>query len=153
MRRPTRDSAAGRAYLDLQNRARAEERSTQELLTLHAVERWLARLAVSPYANHFILKGGMLLAAFDARRPTADVDALARNLANDEDTVLARVIDIANQPLTHGDGIVFLTDSATSRVIRDEALYPGVRITLDCAIATAKVKLLASLLGRLEQDL
>jgi hypothetical protein len=34
MKRPTRGTAAGRAYLHLQNRARAEGRGTQELLTL-----------------------------------------------------------------------------------------------------------------------
>jgi hypothetical protein len=79
MSRPTRDTPAGRAYLDLQNRARAEARRTQELLVLYVVERWLARLSASPYADQFVLKGGMLLAAFDARRPTADADTFARN--------------------------------------------------------------------------
>jgi hypothetical protein len=83
MSRPTRSTAAGRAYLDLQRRARGEGRPTQELLTLYVVERWLARLALSPYTEQFVLKGGILLAAFDARRPTADVDALARNFANE----------------------------------------------------------------------
>lgn len=51
MKRPTRATAAGQAYLDLQNRARAEGRATQELLTLYVVERWLARLSMSPYAD------------------------------------------------------------------------------------------------------
>lgn len=45
MTRPTRQTTAGRAYLDLQNRARRERRGTQELLTLYVVERWLARLS------------------------------------------------------------------------------------------------------------
>lgn len=141
MSRSTRDTPAGRAYLDLQNRARAERRGTQELLTLYAVERWLARLSVSPYADQFILKGGMLLAAFGARRPTADADTLARNFANDEASVVARVVDIANQPMAQDDGIVFLVESVTSRVIRDEELYSGVRIAMDCAVATARIKL------------
>jgi hypothetical protein len=39
MSRPTRDTPAGRAYLDLQNRARADARGTQELLILYVVER------------------------------------------------------------------------------------------------------------------
>lgn len=77
MTRVTRQTPAGRAYLDLQNRARRERRSTQELLALYVVERWLARLSKSAYTDQFVLKGGMLLAAFDARRPTADADALA----------------------------------------------------------------------------
>lgn len=139
MSRPTRDTPAGRAYLDLQNRARAEARGTQELLILYVVERWLARLSASPYADQFVLKGGMLLAAFDARRPTADADTLARHFSNDEATVVARVVEIANQPAPQ-DGVDFRTETVTSRVIRDEDLYAGVRITMDCAIATALVK-------------
>jgi hypothetical protein len=141
MSRPTRDTPAGRAYLDLQNRARREGRGTQELLTLYVVERWLARLGTSQYADQFILKGGMLLAAFDARRPTADADALARNFPNDEGTVVARVVEIANRPMPEDDGAEFRTDTVTSRVIRDQDLYSGARIAMDCAIATAIVKL------------
>ena len=63
MRRPTQATAAGQADLDLQNRARAEGRAPQERLTLYVVERWLARLSMSPYTDQFIIKGGMLLAA------------------------------------------------------------------------------------------
>jgi hypothetical protein len=41
--RPTRADAGGRAYLDLQNRARSEGQPAQELLVVHALERFLAR--------------------------------------------------------------------------------------------------------------
>jgi nucleotidyltransferase AbiEii toxin of type IV toxin-antitoxin system len=95
MTRVTRQREAGRAYLDLQNRARRERRNTQELLTLYVVERWLARLSRSPYTKQFVLKGGMLLATFGARRPTADADALARDMANDEATIIAVEPDAA----------------------------------------------------------
>ena len=82
MSRPTRESAAGaRIHLDLQNQARRQNRGTQELLTMYIVERWLSRMSRSPYAEDFILKGGMLLASFGARRPTVDADALARQVA------------------------------------------------------------------------
>ena len=138
MSRPTRASEAGRAYLDLQNRARAERRGTQELLTLYVVERWLARLSASQYAEKFVLKGGMLLAAYGARRPTADLDALARSIANDQDVIVGLVSDIAR--LSLDDGVEYKTETATSRIIRDQATYSGVRITMDCGIATAAVK-------------
>ncbi len=140
MNRPTRATAAGQAYLDLQNRARAERRGTQELLTLYVVERWLARLSTSPYADQFIIKGGVLLAAFDARRATADLDALARAISNDVPAVVARVVQIARQTPGEDDGVEFRTDTVSSTIIRDEALYAGVRIAMDCAIATAAVK-------------
>jgi hypothetical protein len=140
MSRPTRGTPAGQAHLDLQDRARTEGRGTQELLTLYVVQRWLARLSASPYVDQFVLKGGTLLAAFNARRPTADADALARDFANDEATVVGRVVAIADQPVPD-DGVEFRTRTATSRVIRDEDLYSGVRIAMDCAIATAIIKL------------
>jgi hypothetical protein len=40
--RPTRADPAGRAYLDLQNRARREGRPTQALLVMYVLERFLA---------------------------------------------------------------------------------------------------------------
>lgn len=141
MSRPTKATPGGRAYLDLQNRARRERRPTQELQTLYVLERWLARLAASPHANEFVLKGGVLLAVFDARRPTADADLLARNLANDEETVISRVVDVAGVELDPEDGVEFLVDTVAAQSIRDDDLYSGVRISMSCRISTASVKL------------
>jgi hypothetical protein len=62
----TRDTAGGRAYLDLQNRARRERRPTQEYLTAYVIERWLARLSRSPFVSDFVLKGGARAAARSA---------------------------------------------------------------------------------------
>jgi hypothetical protein len=138
MKRPTRASQAGSAYLDLQNRARRERRGTQELLTLYVVERWLARLSASPHASKFVIKGGMLLAAYDARRPTADLDALARSMADDQATVVSLVSEVAGLPLD--DGVEFRTATASSRIIREQAFYSGVRIAMDATISTAMVK-------------
>ena len=140
MSRPTRDSAAGRAYLDLQNQARRQSRGTQELLTMYIVERWLSRLSRSPYAEDFILKGGMLLASFGTRRPTVDADALARNMASDQETVAHRVVEIASIK-DPDDGVEFLPETVTTGVIRDDALYSGVRVTMTARLATAQVKL------------
>jgi hypothetical protein len=39
-------------------------------LQLYALEGFLDRLSGSSHAGRFVLKGGVLLAAFDARRPT-----------------------------------------------------------------------------------
>jgi hypothetical protein len=136
---PTRHDAAGRAYLDLHKQARAERRGTQEMLTLYAVERWLARLANSEYVGDFVLKGGMLLAAFGQRRPTVDVDTLARNMVAEQEAVAARVAEVAELPDAE-DGIEFLTDTVAARTIRSEAAYPGVRVTMRARIATATIK-------------
>jgi hypothetical protein len=141
MNRPTKHTAGGQAYLDMRNRARREGRTTQELLILYVLERWLARLAASPSADIFVLKGGMLLAALGARRPTADADLLARRLANDARTVGTRVQEIAQTTLSVDDGVDYLVETIGVRSIREEDLYAGVRISMDCRISTAEVKL------------
>jgi len=69
---PARDTAGGRAFLDLQALARANGRPVQELLQLFVLEAFLDRLAHSPYRVQLVLKGVVLLAAFGERRPTGD---------------------------------------------------------------------------------
>jgi hypothetical protein len=69
------------AYLDLQNLARAQGRNTLQLFELYIHERFLARLAESRFSEMLVLKGGMLLAVLEVRRPTRDADMLARGLA------------------------------------------------------------------------
>lgn len=141
MNRPTRQDPAGRAYLDLQNRARRERRTTQELLTLYVLERWLARLAVSPHAHNFVLKGGLLLSVFEARRPTSDADLLARHVAGDQESVVRRVNEIARITLAPDDGVRYLTETITTQAIRDDSDYTGVRISMNCQLSTAAVRL------------
>ena len=86
-----------------------------------------------------MLKGGVLLAAYDARRPTRDVDIQARAIIGDRDDVLRLVRDIAAGALD--DGLVFDTDAATVDIIRDDDEYSGVRVTLTATLASAKLSL------------
>lgn len=137
--RPTRADAAGRAYLDLQNLARRQGRQTQTLMVTYVLERFLARLEVSGYADRFVLKGGMLLAAWDARRATVDADFLARNLNVDAESILRRVVEIAELPAPVEDGVEFRPDTATVNIIREGDLYGGVRIAMDAYTAGAIV--------------
>ena len=60
----------------LLNQARTQGRPFQELLQYFAMERFLYRLAKSPFADRFILKGALLLTAWRApvARPTMDID-------------------------------------------------------------------------------
>jgi len=71
-------------------------------------------------------------------RPTADMDALARDFANDEATVVSRVVAVAAHTVPD-DGVEFRPQTVTSRVIRSEDLYSGVRVVMDCALASAIV--------------
>jgi hypothetical protein len=133
---PRRDSTAGRVYLDLQSLARRISRPTQEYLVMYALERFLARLALSPYRDRLILKGGMLLAALDIRRPTADVDLLAQALSNDVDAVAGVIREVLQ--VEADDGIEYQPDRLTSRVIRDAELYSGVRLAVPARVDRAQ---------------
>ena len=136
---PTRSTTAGRAYLDLRTRARAEGRGTDELLVLYVLERFLYRVSVSEHRDRLVLKGGMLLAALDQRRPTRDVDLLAIGSANDIDTIVGLVMPILQ--IDVDDGVVFDTSALTAGTIRDQAAYSAVRVAVPAILATANVAL------------
>jgi len=136
-RRPTRATAAGRAYLDLQNAARAQGRDTSELLQLYALEGFLGRLAASEFADRLALKGGVLLAAFDIRRPTRDVDVAAVGLDGDAVHMLQVVRAIARVNLD--DGLLFDPAAASATVIREDDESGGVRVSLPCTLARARL--------------
>jgi len=97
----------------------------------------LVRLAGGEDRDGLILKGGALLAAFGTRRPTRDVDFLAVDIANDTDVVLAMMRRIAGIELD--DGVVFDVSGATAHIIRDEDEYSGVRVSMRCALAQARI--------------
>lgn len=136
MSRPSRDSPAGRAYLELQARARREGRPTDELLVLYILERFLYRLSVSAHRDRLVLKGGMLLAAYDERRPTADVDLLAQWMSNDAEAIAGLVREILAVEVE--DGVVFEPLELRVEVIREADLYSGVRIVVPANLARAR---------------
>jgi hypothetical protein len=108
-------------------------------MQLYALEGFLTRLAESPYRDNFVLQGGVLLAAYDLRRPTRDIDLQAEGLHNDEHIVKTAVTEIASRRAA--DGLTFVTSDVGAAVIRDEDEYPGVRVTLPAELATARLKL------------
>jgi Nucleotidyl transferase AbiEii toxin, Type IV TA system len=139
MSRVTRATPAGAAYLDLQRQARQNGRLTAELHQLYALEGFLARLEASPVRDQFVLKGGVLLAAFGNRRPTRDIDLAGIDLNNDAATVLNRVRSVLTIPLPDDDGLIYEADSASAEVIREEENYSGVRVSATAALASARL--------------
>lgn len=136
--KPIHADLAGSRYLALQRLARAQKRATAELLQLYVLESFLRRLIRSRHDERLVLKGGLLLAAFDLRRATRDVDLLALRTDNDPSAVERLVVEIAS--VNVDDGVVFLLDTITAGPIRDDAVYPGVRAVLEARLATARVK-------------
>ena len=137
--KPTHADLAGSRYLALQRLARAQKRATAELLQLYVLESFLRRLIRSQHDERLVLKGGLLLAAFDLRRATRDVDLLALRTDNDPAFVERLVVEIASVDVD--DGVVFLLDTITTGPIRDDDVYPGVRAVLEARLATARIKL------------
>lgn len=136
--KPTKTDLAGSRYLALQRLAQAQKRTTAELLQLYVLESFLRRLVRSKHAHTLVLKGGMLLAAFDLRRATRDVDVLALQTDNDPAAVQRQIVDITS--VEADDGVEFLQGTITAAVIRDADVYPGVRASLEARLATARIK-------------
>jgi hypothetical protein len=138
---PNRSTAEGRAYLDLQARAKKDGRTTQEYLQLYCLEGFLSRLVASGHTEKLVLKGGVLLAAYALRRPTVDVDLAASNQTNDAEDVRRLVADIAATPITGeaDDGLIYDSDGARAETIREDDAYSGVRVTMRATLATANL--------------
>ncbi len=81
---------------------RREKRPTDELIQLYVLEGFLERMAASPQAKDLVLKGGVLLAAYAARRPTRDIDLAGHNFSNDTQSVLTLVRSILGAPVDDG---------------------------------------------------
>ncbi len=137
--RPTHETTAGTRYLALRKHAKALGRPTAELLQLYALEGFLARLERSEHRSRLVLKGGVLLAAFDLRRPTRDIDFLALEVDNEPAAVGRLIAEVAQ--LEVDDGLEFLVETLETSVIRDDDIYPGVRVRLQVLLATASLRL------------
>lgn len=137
--RPTHATIAGARYLALRKRAKALGRPTAELLQLSALEGFLSRLERSEHRRRLVLKGGMLLAAFDLRRPTRDIDFLAIEVDNEPHAVGRLIAEVAAVDLD--DGLEFIVGTLDTSRIRDDDVYPGVRVRLEVLLATARLRL------------
>lgn len=124
-------------YRELQFLARKTGRNTQELLTLYVLEGFLSRVAESRLRERLILKGGVLLSALNSRRPTRDIDFAVQDLDNDEENMLKICCEIASK--IQNDGVVFNIATASSKIIREEEEYNGVRVTISANIDTAEI--------------
>nr|WP_246254001.1 nucleotidyl transferase AbiEii/AbiGii toxin family protein [Isoptericola chiayiensis] len=106
-------------------------------MALYALEGFLTRLAASGLRQDFVLKGGVLLAAFAARRPTRDIDLAASGFPDDIDDVEHRVREILAIDVV--DGLTFDADEIRSETIWDEADYSGVRVHVRATVSTARI--------------
>lgn len=112
----------------LSNLAKNEKVDFSVILTRYSLERFLYRLGLSAYREQFLLKGAML---FDlwfsaSSRPTRDIDLL--HFGDSEQNAVAAIFkEIC--AIQAEDGIIFNPASVTTKEIRKEANYAGIRVT------------------------
>ena len=123
----------------LLNKARESNRPFNELLQYYAMERFLYRLSLSPYADSFVLKGALMLPLWrgSATRPTRDIDLLGE-MDNAPRAVAGAVRDICTQEV-EPDGLRFEADSVETRTIAHDAEYRGVRVRFNGYLGSAVV--------------
>lgn len=132
-------------FNELQRLARAEGRTTggpvatQAYLTRHILESFLARLAITGHARQFVLKGGLLMGAYAARRPTKDVDSNAIGVRVSEESLTRIAREVA--ALDVADGVVFDAGRLTLETIREQVGYRGIRLRMPATISSARGEL------------
>jgi hypothetical protein len=109
---------------------------TQEYLIRHTLESFLDRLTRTSHAGDFVLKGGVLLAAYGARRPTKDADANAISADVTAEHLAQVVRDIA--AIDGDDGVVFDLDTINVQEIREQADYPALQVRVAVSIGPWK---------------
>jgi hypothetical protein len=123
----------------LLDQSRTQGRPFQEMLQYFAMERFLYRLAKSPFADRFVLKGALLLTAWRAplSRPTMDID-LAGRTSNELDHIHWLVGEVCGSA-TEPDGIDFDRSSLAVSRIKEDADYEGVRVRFHATLAKARI--------------
>ncbi len=113
----------------IRNLSKKNAADAQLLMRNYMMERFLERIALSKYRDHFVLKGGMLVAAMVGldTRSTMDMDATVKGLPVNEASVKDMVEGILSVPVE--DGVRFQVKRIQS--IMDEAEYPGVRVSME----------------------
>ena len=109
------------------------------LLRIFMMERFLERISVSPYRDHFIIKGGILVTSMIgvALRSTMDIDASIKNENLSEEHLLQMLADISAIDLD--DGISFRVKRAEQ--IMDEMEYPGIRVAMEATLGPMPIPL------------
>jgi len=121
----------------IRNISREKRISAQVILQNYMMERLLERVSNSPYKSSFILKGGMLISAMIGleSRTTMDIDATIRN----HPLTVENIQRIFNEILTLdiNDGVSFRLKWINE--IRENDIYSGFRISMDCFYDTLAV--------------
>ena len=124
----------------LLNLAKERREDFTFILIRYGLERLLVRLSQSEHADGFVLKGAMLFSLWSGspHRATKDMDLLG--YGSPDLRRLERVFrEIAAMP--GDDGITFLPETVSAIEIREDAIYDGIRVTLQARLGAARLAL------------
>jgi len=123
------------------NRSKKDNRSFNELLQYYAMERFLYRLSLSSHAQHYILKGALMLRAWNSPefRSTMDIDMLAKT-GNEETNIIVQICDILAVEVDP-DGLFFDSESIRTERITEDADYEGIRVRFSGFLGTARISM------------
>lgn len=138
--KPIQNLAAS-VHQRLLNRADEMGEDAQYIHLRYGLERLMYRLSRSEHASEFVMKGAMLFLVWtgESYRPTKDVDLLA--LKGDLPARFEKVFRDLCALTVVDDGLVFLSESVRAAEIRENAVYQGVRVTLETRLGRARIPL------------
>lgn len=110
----------------INNKAKSLNVPPQIMFQNYLMECFLERLSKSEYADHFIIKGGMLIASLVglSNRTTMDIDVTVRNIPLQEDEIKKIITFVCAIPVE--DDFTFTLERLES--IRDDDEYQGFRV-------------------------
>lgn len=123
----------------LTNLAKKEKQTYQLILIRYFTERLIYRLSISDFKNHFCLKGGALLYAFEQEtsRPTMDLDLLGLHISNEQGK-LKTIFQTICEIVCDEDGVHFLSDAIATSEIQKEGRYTGIRLKIDARLGNIR---------------
>lgn len=119
--------------------AQKQNRTFNDVWQEVVLERWLARLAVSPYRKNFIFKGAMcLLRYINLQRETRDLDFLIKDLTSSLDDIKKHLSKVS--ALSIADGFIFenLDVMPLSHI---HMKYPGYQVSVIGRLGSSKTKI------------
>jgi len=125
----------------LLNKAREAGRPFNELLQYFAIERFIYRLSMSPYAGKFIIKGALMFNVWIGllSRPTKDIDLLGK--MNNSIEVMTTVMKDVSEQKVEPDGLSFDADTMIIMRITEGADYEGLRVRIQGNLGQSRISL------------
>ena len=140
MARELRNVAAS-VHARLLRVARDRGEELQRLLVRYALERFLYRLGHSDHAERFVLKGAMLFQVWGGNLPRATRDLDLLGIGDNSEASLLATFEEFWRIEDMEDGLELDQDSLTAEIIREHAVYAGLRVKCRVNLGTAVIPL------------